>query len=70
VIYGMMANTSIGALFHGGVIPGVVMTLLMMADRRDLRASNGWGGRRRFPGANGGRRRNRCRFGLPLAYGF
>src|SRR5438552_4985428 len=30
VIYGMMANVSIGALFLGGVIPGVVMTLLMM----------------------------------------
>src|SRR5215212_2884157 len=31
VIYGMMANVSIGALFLGGLIPGVVMTLLMMA---------------------------------------
>jgi TRAP-type C4-dicarboxylate transport system permease large subunit len=31
VIYGMMANTSIGALFLGGVIPGVLMTLFMMA---------------------------------------
>lgn len=31
VIYGMMANTSIGALFLGGVIPGVMMTLFMMA---------------------------------------
>jgi TRAP-type C4-dicarboxylate transport system permease large subunit len=30
VIYGMMSNTSIGALFLGGVIPGVVMTLFMM----------------------------------------
>jgi tripartite ATP-independent transporter DctM subunit len=30
VIYGMMANVSIGALFLGGVIPGVVMTLFMM----------------------------------------
>src|SRR3982751_1265250 len=30
VIYGMMANVSIGALFLGGVIPGVVMTLMMM----------------------------------------
>ena len=30
VIYGMMVNVSIGALFLGGVIPGVVMTLLMM----------------------------------------
>ncbi len=31
VIYGMMSNTSIGALFLGGVIPGVIMTLFMMA---------------------------------------
>ena len=30
VIYGMMANVSIGALFLGGVIPGAVMTLFMM----------------------------------------
>src|SRR5918993_4085003 len=30
VIYGMMANVSIGALFLGGLIPGVVMTLFMM----------------------------------------
>jgi tripartite ATP-independent transporter DctM subunit len=30
VIYGMMANVSIGALFLGGVIPGIVMTIFMM----------------------------------------
>jgi tripartite ATP-independent transporter DctM subunit len=30
VIYGMMANVSIGALFLGGFIPGAVMTILMM----------------------------------------
>ncbi len=30
VIYGMMSNTSIGALFLAGVIPGVLMTLFMM----------------------------------------
>ena len=30
VIYGMMANVSIGALFLGGVIPGLVMTAFMM----------------------------------------
>lgn len=30
VIYGMMANVSIGALFLGGVVPGAVMTILMM----------------------------------------
>jgi tripartite ATP-independent transporter DctM subunit len=31
VIYGMMANVSIGALFLGGIVPGLVMTVLMMA---------------------------------------
>src|SRR3954465_11456465 len=31
VIYGMMGNVSIGALFLGGVIPGIVMTVFMMA---------------------------------------
>lgn len=30
VIYGMMANVSIGALFMAGIMPGVVMTVLMM----------------------------------------
>ena len=30
VIYGVMANVSIGALFLGGVIPGAVMALFMM----------------------------------------
>src|SRR6201747_1701833 len=31
VIYGMMGNVSIGALFLAGFIPGAVMTLFMMA---------------------------------------
>ncbi len=30
VIYGMMGNVSIGALFLGGFVPGAVMTLFMM----------------------------------------
>jgi tripartite ATP-independent transporter DctM subunit len=30
VIYGMMANVSIGALFLGGIVPGAVMTIFMM----------------------------------------
>jgi tripartite ATP-independent transporter DctM subunit len=30
VIYGMMANVSIGALFMGGIVPGAVMAILMM----------------------------------------
>src|ERR687886_1091558 len=43
VIYGMMANVSIGALFLGGVIPGAVMTLLMMATVALFAYRNGWG---------------------------
>ncbi|HEY5828196.1 MAG: TRAP transporter large permease [Hyphomicrobiaceae bacterium] len=30
VIYGMMANVSIGALFLGGIVPGAMMTICMM----------------------------------------
>src|ERR671919_1467437 len=43
VIYGMMANVSIGALFLGGVIPGIVMTLFMMATVAYFAHRNGWG---------------------------
>ena len=43
VIYGMMANVSIGALFLGGLIPGAVMTLLMMVTVAILAYRNGWG---------------------------
>jgi TRAP-type C4-dicarboxylate transport system permease large subunit len=44
VIYGMMANVSIGSLFLGGVIPGVVMTLFMMATVAVIAHRNKWGG--------------------------
>ncbi|WP_112875400.1 TRAP transporter large permease [Paracoccus endophyticus] len=43
VIYGMMANASIGALFMAGVIPGVVMTSLMMLTVYVFARRNGWG---------------------------
>ena len=43
VIYGMMANVSIGALFLGGLIPGAFMTLLMMATVAFHAHRNGWG---------------------------
>src|SRR3569833_4768709 len=43
VIYGMMGNVSIGALFLGGVIPGIVMTLLMMATVAWCAHRKGWG---------------------------
>jgi TRAP-type C4-dicarboxylate transport system permease large subunit len=42
VIYGMMANVSIGALFLGGIIPGIVMTLMMMATVAFHAHKNGW----------------------------
>ena len=43
VIYGMMANVSIGALFMAGIIPGVVMTVLMMLTVFIMARRNGWG---------------------------
>ncbi|MFE0017113.1 TRAP transporter large permease [Mesorhizobium sp. NPDC059054] len=43
VIYGMMANVSIGALFMAGVLPGVVMTLLMMITVAIFAYRRGWG---------------------------
>jgi TRAP-type C4-dicarboxylate transport system permease large subunit len=43
VIYGMMANTSIGALFLGGVVPGVMMTLFMMITVAVFARTRGWG---------------------------
>ena len=48
VIYGMLANVSIGALFLGGVVPGVVMTLLMMATVAFFARRNGWGSDAKF----------------------
>jgi TRAP-type C4-dicarboxylate transport system permease large subunit len=38
-----MANVSIGALFLGGLIPGVVMTLMMMGTVAFFAHRNGWG---------------------------
>src|SRR5688500_18231710 len=43
VIYGMMANVSIGALFMAGIVPGVVMTLLMMITVAIFAFIKGWG---------------------------
>ncbi len=43
VIYGMMANVSIGSLFLGGVIPGVLMTLFMMITVAVFARLRGWG---------------------------
>lgn len=43
VIYGMMANASIGALFMAGIIPGIVMTVLMMLTVYVFARRKGWG---------------------------
>ena len=43
VIYGMMSNVSIGALFLAGVIPGIVMTALMMVTVAIIAHRRGWG---------------------------
>lgn len=43
VIYGMMANVSIGALFVAGILPGLFMTLLMMITVAYFARKNGWG---------------------------
>lgn len=43
VIYGMMANVSIGALFMAGILPGIFMTLLMMLTVAVFAHYKGWG---------------------------
>ena len=48
VIYGMMANVSVGALFLAGILPGVLMALLMMLTVAYYAHRNGWGSDIRF----------------------
>lgn len=43
VIYGMMANVSVGALFLAGILPGIFMALLMMLTVAYFAHKNGWG---------------------------
>jgi len=43
VIYGMMANVSVGALFLAGILPGLLMALLMMLTVAYFAHRNGWG---------------------------
>ncbi|MFA1676528.1 TRAP transporter large permease [Rhizobium mongolense] len=43
VIYGMMANVSIGALFMAGILPGIVMTVLMMVTVAAFAYARSWG---------------------------
>ena len=48
VIYGMMANVSVGALFLAGLLPGVLMAVLIMATVAWFAHKNGWGGDIKF----------------------
>ena len=48
VIYGMMANVSVGALFLAGILPGVLIALLMMVTVAYFAHKNGWGGDIKF----------------------
>ena len=48
VIYGMMANVSVGSLFLAGIVPGVFMALLMMLTVAYFAHKNGWGGDVKF----------------------
>lgn len=43
VIYGMMANVSVGALFLAGILPGILMAILMMLTVAYFAHKNGWG---------------------------
>ena len=48
VIYGMMANVSVGALFLAGILPGALLAVLMMLTVAWFAHKNGWGGDVKF----------------------
>ena len=50
VIYAMMANVSVGALFLAGLLPGLLMALMMMLTVAYFAHKNQWGGDVRFDG--------------------
>jgi TRAP-type C4-dicarboxylate transport system permease large subunit len=50
VIYAMMANVSVGALFLAGLLPGILMALLMMLTVAWFAHKNHWGGDIGFDG--------------------
>jgi TRAP-type C4-dicarboxylate transport system permease large subunit len=55
VIYAMMANVSVGALFLAGILPGVLMAVLMMVTVAYFAHKNGWGGDVKFSASRIGR---------------
>jgi TRAP-type C4-dicarboxylate transport system permease large subunit len=48
VIYGMMANVSVGSLFLAGILPGALMAILMMLTVAYFAHKNGWGADTKF----------------------
>src|SRR4051794_1957033 len=57
VIYGMMANASVGALFLAGILPGALMAILMMLTVAYYAHKNKWGADVKF---------SRSRFGKAM----
>ena len=55
VIYGMMANVSVGQLFVAGIVPGVVMAILMMLTVAYYAHKYHWGGDIKFEWARLGK---------------
>src|SRR6187200_2326727 len=55
VIYGMMANVSIGALFLAGLLPGLLMAALMMLTVTYYAHKNKWGGDVKFSASRFGK---------------
>lgn len=55
VIYAMMANVSVGALFLAGLLPGLLMALLMMVTVAWFAHRNGWGGDVKFSSSRFGK---------------
>ena len=55
VIYAMMANVSVGALFLAGILPGVLMAVLMMLTVAYFAHKNSWGGDVKFSAARFGK---------------
>ncbi len=51
VIYAMMANVSVGALFLAGILPGMLMALLMMITVAWFAHRNRWGADIKFSGS-------------------
>src|SRR5881394_2141512 len=69
VIYGMMANVSVGQLFLAGILPGVVMAILMMLTVAYYAHKNDWGSDIKFAWSRIGKAFMELAvvFGTPLA---